>query len=200
MVSDKPKTVAIILAAGRSTRMGEINKLLADFNGAALVAQTLALVQAAGFEKIYVVTGHQDGKVRAALKSAGVEFVHNENYADGLSSSIKAGIRALGQEVEGALIALGDMPMIHAMDLLAFRGTFTSQLDICAPMWKGQRGNPVLWGRAYFNELLSLEGDNGARDLLEKYAGHVINVQMTDAGVLQDVDTPGDLMTLAGEN
>jgi len=198
-MGDNPVIVAIILAAGRSTRMGAVNKLLVDFNGMALVERTLAQVRAAGFEKIYVVTGHEAEKVRKVLEGPGVEFVHNEYFADGLSTSINAGIGALGQEVEGVLIALGDMPMIHAMDLQVFRGAFTGPSDICAPVWKGERGNPVLWGRAYFAALKLLDGDKGARDLLQKHADHVIKVQMTDAGVLQDVDTPDDLLVLQGE-
>ena len=189
----KPIIAAIVLAAGRSTRMGEINKLLTDFNGQPMVAQTLAQVQAAGIRQICVVTGHQAEKIEAALDENEVVFAHNGDFRDGLSTSIIAGVRALGSEINGVVIMLGDMPLVSGRDINSLVAAFQNNSDICVPNWQGKRGNPVLWGRDYFAQLQELTRDMGARDLLKQFSGRVIEVDMPDDGVLRDFDTAVEL-------
>jgi len=189
----KPVIAAIVLAAGRSTRMGETNKLLADFNGQPMVAQTLEQVQAAGIRQICVVTGHEADRVEAALAGHEVWFVRNENFNNGLSTSLISGIRALGEEVDGVVIMLGDMPLVSGDDIRRLIEGFQKSSDICVPVWQGRRGNPVLWGRDYFSGLQELTGDKGARDLLNQFSEDVIEVEMTGEGVLRDFDTAVEL-------
>jgi len=189
----KPVIAAIVLAAGRSTRMGEINKLLANFNGQPMVAQTLAQVQAAGIRQICVVTGHEAEKIEAALAGHEVRFVRNENFRNGLSTSLITGIRALGSEVDGVVVMLGDMPLVSGADIRRLIAGFQKSSDICVPVWQGRRGNPVLWGRDYFSGLQELTGDKGARDLINQFSDDVIEVEMMGDGVVRDFDTAVEL-------
>jgi len=191
---------AVVLAAGRSTRMGDSNKLLADFNGQPMVAQVLAQVEAAGLKQICVVTGHEADAVEAALSGHAVQFVHNEKYRDGLATSLIAGIRTFGRDVDGAVIMLGDMPLVRGSDIRLLIEAFQNRRDICVPLWRGRRGNPVLWGGDYFSELQKLSGDKGGRDLLALHASSVIEVEMTGEGVLQDFDTVEDLALKSGKS
>jgi len=192
-MSAKPVIAAIVLAAGRSTRMGELNKLLADFNGQPMVAQTLEQIQAAGLKQICVVTGHQAEKIETALDGYEVFFARNGDYRDGLSTSVITGVKALGAEVDGVVVMLGDMPLVSGADIRRLIAGFQKSSDICVPVWQGRRGNPVLWGRDYFSGLQELTGDKGARDLINQFSDDVIEVEMMGDGVVRDFDTAVEL-------
>jgi molybdenum cofactor cytidylyltransferase len=183
---------AIILAAGRSTRMGGPNKLLAELGGKTLVRIVTEQALASKAQGVIVVTGHQSGEVRKALRGLQVTFVHNPDFADGLASSVKTGIAAVPAGADGAVICLGDMPLISA-DLIdrlieAFapdRGNL-----IVVPVSDGRRGNPVLWSRRFFNELMTLDGDIGARHLIVRHSEAVAEVSVEGRGAFLDIDTP----------
>jgi len=192
-MTDRPTIAAIVLAAGCSTRMGDTNKLLADFHGLPMIAQTLAQVKAAGIEPVYVVTGHEAEKVKAALSNHHLRFVDNAQFYNGLATSLVAGIKALSDDIDGALIILGDMPLVRAENIAALVGAFKQHLDICVPFFQGRRGNPVVWGRGYFSQLKKLEGDQGARKLLSLHGQAVIEVEMVGDGILRDFDTASEL-------
>src|ERR1700687_1414939 len=144
---------AIILAAGRSTRMGGPNKLLAELGGKPLVRIVTEQALASKAQSVIVVTGHQAEQVEKALQGLNVKFVRNPDFAEGLASSVKAGIAAVPANADGAVICLGDMPLIsaHLVDRLieAFapdRGNL-----IAVPVSDNRRGNPVLWSGRFFN-------------------------------------------------
>lgn len=187
-----PRIAAVVLAAGRSTRMGPENKLLKLVDGAPLVARTVKQVSGADVDQIFVVTGHEHGRVEACLEAFTVELVHNPDYRDGLSSSLKAGVAALPGSYEGVLVALGDMPHIGPQVMNKLIAAFNPEENraICVPTYKGKRGNPVLWGRDYFDAIAGLSGDIGAKHLLAEYADAVCEVEVNDASVLMDLDTP----------
>ncbi len=146
-----------------------------------------------------VVTGHEASQVRKALKEIPVRIIDNPDYRLGLSASIKAGLTALPPTIDAAVFLLADMPLIRADHIDRLITVFAeSNADICLPVHRGRHGNPVLWGRALFDELSGLEGDVGGRALLEKYASCVRLVEM-DAAVLVDVDEPADLQRLASQ-
>jgi molybdenum cofactor cytidylyltransferase len=191
-VTTEPNIAAIVLAAGRSTRMGEANKLLADIGGTPMVRGVVEAALASKARPILVVTGHQAASVRAALGGLDVTFVDNPDYAVGLSSSLKAGIRAVPGDCDGALVLLGDMPRITAAHLdnliAAFRAEPGSVISV--PTHDGRRGNPVLWPRAHFAEMLQLEGDAGAKRLLAAHADDVREVDLGTDAIFADVDTP----------
>ncbi|HWX82684.1 MAG TPA: molybdopterin-binding/glycosyltransferase family 2 protein [Xanthobacteraceae bacterium] len=183
---------AVILAAGRSTRMGGPNKLLAELNGNKLVRIATEQALASKASEVVVVTGHQAELVEKALAGLKVKFVRNPDFAGGLASSVKAGIAAVPDNADGAVICLGDMPLIdaHLIDRLieAFapdRGNL-----IVVPVADGRRGNPVLWSRRFFKELMTLDGDIGARHLIAKHAEAVAEVPIEGQSAFLDIDTP----------
>ena len=189
-----PRVGAVVLAAGLSRRMGE-NKLLLDVDGAPLVARSVDAVLASRARPVVVVTGHEAARVRAALGARTLRFVHNPDYAAGLATSLRAGIAALGADVDGALVCLADMPWVRAQHVDALIAAFAASPErpICAPTFEDERGHPVLWPARHFPALAALSGDVGARALLEVHAHELCHVPVADAGVLRDVDTPGAL-------
>jgi len=190
------RVVAVVLAGGMSSRMRGANKLLARIDGDPVVAHAVDAALASRAANVVVVTGHQAARVRRALAGRDVRFAHNRDYARGLSSSVRRGLRALDPEIDGALICLGDMPWVRAADLDALIAAFArAARPICVPVRGRRRGNPVLWPARHFPELRALQGDAGARGLLRRYAREVVRVPMRGAGVTRDVDTPADLVT-----
>jgi molybdenum cofactor cytidylyltransferase len=193
LAADSNRNVAaVILAAGRSTRMGGPNKLLAELGGKPLVRIVTEQALDSKASDVIVVTGHQANDLQKALQGLKVKFVHNPDFAEGLAGSVKAGIAAVPDNADGAVICLGDMPMIesHLIDRLieAFapdRGNL-----IAVPVSDNRRGNPVLWSRRFFNELMTLDGDIGARHLIAKHSEAVAEVPVEGHGAFLDIDTP----------
>jgi molybdenum cofactor cytidylyltransferase len=191
--SDSNRDVAaIILAAGRSTRMGGPNKLLAELGGKPLVRIVTEQALASKAKDIIVVTGHQADLVEKALHGLGVKFVRNPNFAQGLAGSVKAGVAAISGEADGAVICLGDMPMISAQLIDHLIEAFAPDRGnlIVVPVSDGRRGNPVLWSRRFFNELMTLDGDIGARHLIARHGEAVAEVPVEGLGAFIDIDTP----------
>lgn len=186
------KIAALVLGAGRSQRMGARNKLLIRINGQFMIARVAAQIAEAGIEQCLVVTGHEAVEVRAALADSNAGFVHNPDYAKGLSSSLRAGIQALPRDVDGVLICLGDMPDIRASHLRKLIAAFdpVEGRSICVPAYQGKRGNPVLFGAQFFAEMMAVAGDTGAKHLIGEHSEQVCEVAMDDAAVLLDLDTP----------
>jgi molybdenum cofactor cytidylyltransferase len=194
------KLAAIVLAAGKSTRMGERNKLLMPLHGEPMIARTATAVAASPAKPIIVVTGNDADAVKAALKNQPMTFAHNPRYADGMSTSLHAGLAALPADADAVLICLGDMPAITPAAIGKLIAAFnpTEGRAIIVPTFQGKRGNPVLFARAYVDEMMHLEGDTGARALLSDHAEAVYEVE-TDAGVLADADTPAAFAALEAE-
>jgi CTP:molybdopterin cytidylyltransferase MocA/xanthine/CO dehydrogenase XdhC/CoxF family maturation factor len=185
------RIAGIVLAAGTSSRMGR-NKLTAIVADKPLVRHAVDTALGAALDPVMVVTGHDDAALRAVLEDAPVIFVHNSKYAEGLSTSLRAGIAALPAHCDGALILLGDMPAISA-DLVrrtvaAFQPS--AGRTICVATAQGQRGHPVLWGRQLFAEIETLHGDSGARGLMAAHPEQVVEIEAGDESALIDIDTP----------
>ncbi|MBP2227322.1 molybdenum cofactor cytidylyltransferase [Azospirillum agricola] len=187
-----PRVTALVLAAGRSSRMGDTNKLLADVGGTPLVARAVDAALASQAASVIVVTGHQGERVAAALSGKPVTFVHNPAFAEGLSGSLRAGLAAVPSESDAVVVCLGDMPRVAAgvIDRLVAAYSPAEGRAICIPTTHGKQGNPVLWDRAFFAEMAALTGDSGAKRLLGLHADRVCEVPVDDAGILYDVDTP----------
>jgi molybdenum cofactor cytidylyltransferase len=183
---------AIILAAGRSTRMGGPNKLLAELGGKPLVRLVTEQALASKAHDVIVVTGHQAELVEKALAGLDVKFVRNPDFAEGLASSVKAGVAAVPDDADGAVICLGDMPMISAQLIDHLIEAFAPDRGnlIAVPVSDGRRGNPVLWSRRFFNELMALDGDIGARHLIARHGEAVAEVAVEGFGAFLDIDTP----------
>ena len=193
-----PRLAAVVLAGGQSRRMGSRNKLLIEVDGQAMVARAVDTVAAAGFAPIVVVTGHEADRVRDLLASRDVVFAHNPHYADGISTSLRAGIAALAGDIDGALVSLGDMPRVRPDQLRRLADAFDPAAGraICLPTWQGKRGNPVLWARRFFAEMTDVSGDVGARHIIGEHADLVFEVEMDDDSVLIDVDSPEALAAI----
>lgn len=193
-----PQVAAVVLAAGRSQRMQDRNKLLELLEGKPLVCHVVDELLQTAVRPIVVVTGHQAEQVRAALADRQVVFVHNPDFAAGLSSSLRMGLGQLDSSIDGALICLGDMPRVRAKHIEALLGAFEPEdgREVVLPTFGGRRGNPVLWAARFFPAMRELSGDVGARDLLNRYSASICPVPMADDGITLDVDTPAALRAL----
>lgn len=181
----------VVLAAGLSRRMGQA-KLLLTVGGRAIVRHAVEAVLAGGVDSVWVVTGPDVEPIEAALAGIDVEIVVNPAPEEGQGGSVRAGIAALPAAVDTALIALGDQPALAPSiipALLAARRA--SSKPIVAPRYRDGQGNPVLFKREIFSELLRLTGDQGARPIIQREPGRVEWVEL-DLPMPPDVDTPGD--------
>ncbi len=189
-----PKVAAIVLAAGLSSRMGS-NKLLQSVRGKPLVRHAVEAALRSAASPVVVVTGKDGAEVRRALAPLAPLFVDNPDFSKGLSTSLKRGLSALSEDCDGALVLLGDMPDVTPALLDKLIAAFDPGEDraICVATRHGRRGNPVLWARRFFPEMLAIEGDVGARHLIAQYGELVCEVEAADDGPLTDIDTPDAL-------
>jgi len=186
-----PKIGAVVLAAGTSSRMGA-NKLLMDIGGKKMVRHTVEAALASHAEPVIVVTGHAAEDVKLALSGLKVRIVNNPDFANGLSTSLRCGLNALPEDCDGALVLLGDMPGVSTalIDKLIASFDPAENRAICVATRHGKRGNPVLWARRFFPEIMTIEGDVGARNLIGTYGELVCEVEAADDSPLTDIDTP----------
>jgi molybdenum cofactor cytidylyltransferase len=196
----RPRIAALVLAAGLSRRMGDANKLLAVMpDGRTMLAQTVDHVLASAAQPVFVVTGHQDGLIRETLSGRPVRFIHAPDFHTGMAASLQAGVAALAGDIGAVMICLGDMPLVDPETFDRILGAYDAGegREIIIPTFDGQRGNPVLWGRRFFPELLSLSGDAGARQILHNHMEFVSELPVNTDSVLRDFDTPEMLATLS---
>lgn len=158
-----------------------------------MVRRVTEAVCRAGLAQVVVVVGAHAGRVRRALAGLSVDFVVNEGWAQGMSGSVRAGLAALRPEIQATLMVLADQPALTSelLQLLVARYCATGA-PIVAPTFQGQRGNPVLFDRALFAELSSVEGDQGGRALLACHQKEIEQVEIDDPAVTMDVDTCQD--------
>lgn len=195
----KRSVAALVLAAGRSTRMGRENKLLLDINGKPMVNHAIDAMLNSKVDHVIVVTGHEADAVGRAIADRAVTIVYNPAFADGLSTSLAAGIDALPAEIEGVLVGLGDMPLIGPGDIDRLVAAFNPAEGraICVPTVNGKRGNPVLFSTEFLDEIRGIEGDVGARHLIGAHHDRVFEVEMASDAALIDVDTKEALRALS---
>jgi molybdenum cofactor cytidylyltransferase len=190
------RIAAIILAAGSASRMGQPKQLL-DWDGRPLVRVVAEHALAARLDCVLVVVGAAGDRVAAALADLPVELVENPAYDEGQSTSLRAGIAALGRDIGAALVLLGDQPFVspEIMERIVDEWR-ASGAAIVAPVYRGQRGNPVLFAHTVFGELLAIEGDQGARAILFANPARVRTIAFDDDRPLADIDTPEDYKRL----
>ncbi len=194
-----PVIAGVILGAGRSRRMAPLNKLLVvDRSGKPMIARVVDNVLSSNARPVGVVTGHQAEQVTHALGGRPVRVVHAPDYADGLSASLRAGIAAVPPEAAAAIVCLGAPPLVtgRMIDRLLEAYDPVEGRLIVLPTFRGKQGNPMLWDRRFFPEILRITGDSGARFLLAQHIEHVAEVEMSDDAVLRDFDTAESLATL----
>jgi molybdenum cofactor cytidylyltransferase len=205
-IAVKPETqisvAVVLLAAGKASRMGEggPHKLLAEFDGIPLVRRSAATALASGAAAVVAVTGHRREEIEQALAGLPVERVHNPDYASGMASSLVAGIGTpAAQRADGVLVMLADMPGVASDDLKTLIAAFrkANGQAIVRAVSRGKRGNPVILPRTVYDAVMRLEGDVGARHIIETAGLSVIDVDIGDAAHL-DVDTPEAVLAAGG--
>ena len=192
---------AVVLAAGRSTRMGEPKQLL-RLSGCLMLEQTLENVRAGGVDEVVLVLGFATEAIRRELSEPlldGVRVVVNENYESGMASSLRAGLAAVSPAMDAALIVLADQPFVRPETLRGILDVHrNSGAKIVVPLYKGQRGNPVLLDRSLFAEAMALEGDIGCRAIFASHADAMAYFEVDDPAILADIDTREDFERLGG--
>jgi molybdenum cofactor cytidylyltransferase len=193
-----PRVAAVILAAGRSRRMGEQNKLLTTVGEVPMIGHVVKAAVDSNVQQVVVVTGHEAELVKQALLDYKADIVFNADYISGIASSLRIGLEGVAEDTEGALILLGDMPLISVEQINELIAEFNPAMerDIVVPFKDGQRGNPVLWSMRYFPALKALTGDTGGRALMIENIGNVWDVPVVDDAVFADFDTPDSLENL----
>lgn len=182
----------LLLAAGSSNRFGEKNKLLAPIDGVPVVRHAAKTLVSSSINAITVVLGYEAERIRAVLEDLQVDFVVNTDYEKGQATSVRTGLQAVEEE-EAVLITLGDMPCVSVESIETLLNAYrTGTGAALAAAYKGDRGNPVLFDRAYFDQILAVTGDTGARDVLLN-AERPRLVETNDPGVKQDIDQPVDI-------
>jgi molybdenum cofactor cytidylyltransferase len=190
----------VVLAAGSGSRFGPgPPKVLALLEGRPLLAHAIDAVTRAGLSPVVVVLGYAAEQVAKGVDLTGVTAVHNPDHGQGQASSVKAGLQALPFDVEAAVVALGDQPGVTPAVIAALCEAYHRDLKaITVPLYGGRRGNPVLIARAVFSSVMALDGDTGARAIMEARPRWVCEVPADGLADPRDVDTPDDLRAIQG--
>jgi len=194
----KSRVAGVLLAAGRSTRMGgDRPKQLAELGGGPLVRRAAETALVSRLAEVVVVLGHRAEEVASALDGLAVTTVTNPDHRRGQSTSVRAGVAALGPEVDAALFLLADQPLLTPPILDRLIAAFEETGGpIVVPTHGGRRRAPALFARPLFEELAGLRGDAGGRKLMPRHAGEIVTVEIEDGRHLADVDTEEQLRAL----
>jgi molybdenum cofactor cytidylyltransferase len=193
---------ALVPAAGMSTRLGR-NKLLLPFNGRSMIAHAVDTLLASKLDEIIVVLGYESDRVKEAIGQRRIKIVENLRYREGLYTSINAGLAAVSSHARAILIYLTDQPLIEPEEINFLIDSFSEAAKankrIVVPLFKGQRGNPVLVSSAYRASMLGISGRTGCRRVIEQYPGDVHTIEMQTDHVVRDIDTIEDYEKMVAE-
>ena len=190
------KTMGVILAAGNSTRMGKDNKLLKSVDGTPLIRNIVIEMLKSDLDSCSIVLGYQSDQVADVIKDPKINLILNPLWKEGQASSLKAALNSLTSSFSDLLIMLGDLPGIKSGHVNRIIDEHLSSENrrskITIPSFKGEKGNPVIWGRSFFHDLSKLEGDVGGRVLFSQHPAAINLIEMDDPSVVTDADTPED--------
>lgn len=183
---------ALILAAGRSRRMGT-PKLLLPYDGTSVIQNVVRKVRAAGVPSVLVVLGAECDSIKDILKDDPVKFVRNPDFSRGMLSSVQSGLRALPRAGTWVMVLLGDQPALSQSSIRAMlHARERTAKGILVPAYKGRRGHPLLFDLKYKKDVLALDPAIGLRQLLINHPHDILEVEVEDEAVLKDIDTPED--------
>jgi molybdenum cofactor cytidylyltransferase len=183
--------VGLLLAAGSATRFGSDKLQHALPHGVAIAAQAARHLRSE-VPRLVAVVKPGSGQLSAQLEREGCEVCVCQDAAQGMGASLACAVRAAGR-AQGYLVALADMPFVRRSSIAAVRDALVAGAPLAAPYFRARRGHPVGICGSFFEELLKLEGDAGARQLLAANEARLRKIPVGDAGVVRDIDTPGDL-------
>ncbi len=196
-MSGQPSSIAgIILAAGMSTRFGG-NKLLADYQRRPIIRWVAEAALASQLTQILVVLGHQAVAVGDALADLPIDTVVNQDYQHGQSTSVISGLKAVQTNYSAAMYLMGDQPLIETAIIDELITAYVkSEHDICYPSFQNKRRNPVIFGDVFFDDILALTGDTGARAIIDANPGRALAIGFNHEQSFLDVDEEIDLNSL----
>ena len=182
---------AVLLAAGRSERMGRNNKLLLNVDGIPLVRKSAINILNSNVTSMTVVTGFDENKIVNALSGLNVNIVKNINFREGLSSSLKAGLANITPTPSAVIICLADMPKIQPEHINQLIENFDplKGWEICIPTNNGKRGNPVIIGSRFFPYIFETSGDFGAKQVMKQHSDKIVEVEIGTSDIHFDIDT-----------
>jgi len=180
---------AIILAAGESKRMGS-PKMLLPFAGITIIEKVVENVLSSNVDKTLLVLGSDAAEIRRIINSYPVMHCYNEDYKNGMLSSVKCGISNLPQGFRAAMIMLGDQPMIGSYVIDAIIKAYNqSGKGLVVPVCGNKRGHPLLTGNKYRKEIVDLDGPEGLKELLKRHPDDLFETEINDPSILRDIDT-----------
>ena len=188
---------AVILAAGESKRMGKQNKLLLPVAGEALLVKLIKSVCDSDVGQVIVVIGHEAEKIRRKLNNFPLSFVYNPNFSEGMTTSIKSGVKEVSPDCDGYMICLADMPFINTSEINKLihayaQNRIKEKKLVVVPVYQGHRGNPVLFSTEFREDILEHKMEFGCKGVIMKNFESVKEIEMDDDSMLLDVDTLED--------
>ena len=188
---------AVILAAGESKRMGKQNKLLLPVAGEALLVKLIKSVCDSDVGQVIVVIGHEAEKIRRKLNNFPLSFVYNPNFSEGMTTSIKSGLKEVSPDCDGYMICLADMPFINTSEINKLIHAYSQNRIkekrlIVIPVYQGHRGNPVLFSTEFREDILEHKIEYGCKGVIMNNFESVKEIEMDDDSMLLDVDTLED--------
>ncbi len=201
-MTPKKPTAGIILAAGMSERFKDGPKQLLKLKGGYMIEYVIRASLDSKLNRIFLVLGHHHNKILKALagnikyfKHDRLEIIINRQYRQGMSSSVRAGLASIGNKFGSVMFLLGDQPMVDSrlIDLMLKR-FYKSDKNICAPVYKGKRGNPTIFSREHFNLLQRVKGDSGGRRIILANPDDILKIETDSPACVFNINTMDDLM------
>jgi len=189
---------AIILAAGESRRMEQLKQLL-PWGATTILGQVIENVRASRVDEVVLVVGYKAEEVLAVVSHPGIKVKINPSYQQGMSSSIQAGLQAIGSNAQAVLLVLGDQPLVSSETINKLIAAYQSQRKdkgIIVPVYQGERGHPVILDLKYKAEIMQLRGDTGCRQIIATYPPDILEIEVDTSSILQDIDVPDDLANI----
>ena len=185
---------AILLAAGQSKRMVGENKLTKEIKGIPLIKLSIKNILASSIDELIVILGYQKEIIEKIIdKNKRIKFVFNGNFENGMASSIKTGLSNLSEKTEAFFICLGDMPMVNS-DIYNQLIQSKNNKEIIVPTYKGQQGNPILFSKSIKEKIMTIQGDVGAKKILELNKNKILNVEVGNQSIRKDFNTKDDFI------
>jgi len=180
---------AILLAAGQSKRMGDENKLVKNFQGIPLIKHSVRNILASFIGELIIVLGHQKEIIEKLIdKNEKIKFVFNQDFESGMATSIKTGLKHLSEETEAFFICLGDMPMVNK-DIFNLLIKSKNNREIIVPTYKNKQGNPILFSKSMKKKIMTIEGNVGAKKILELNKDKILNIETNDQSITKNFNT-----------